>query len=250
MNTQAFSQWFKVHEPKICLAAGITTMVGAGVLTGVQTVKAVRAVDRRKEEQNVDKLPPVDIFKTVWKYYIPPALMFLGSSGLFIRGYYCSAAALESSALSYNYLKNSFDMYKQNVKEVIGEKKESEVRARVAEKRVEANPPPKELEAGDSPVGNNLIWCLDGFSGRYFRSNIDKLRATEAILNNELLLDDWVPLNDLYYHLGLDPVKAGELNGWSLKNGAGSIKFTYDSILVDGQPILVLNYDIQSEYFA
>ena len=251
MNPNAFTHWYRLHEPKICLIAGATTMVGGAVLTGVQTVKATRKIDELKAKHEIEKFSPVDIFKLTWKYYIPPLLVLGGGIGLLCRGYFSSVAALESSAISYKYLKDGFELYKENVKEVVGDKKESEIRAKIADKKLEENPPPKEIDSGEkSPVGSNLIWCLDSFSGRYFKSNIDKLKAVEANLNSALILDDWVPLNELYYQIGLDAVKAGDRNGWSNKSGRGHITFKYDSTLVDGQPVLVLNYNVESEYFA
>lgn len=249
VNVNRFAHWYHLNEPKICLGLGITTMVGATALTGWQTVKAVRVVDAVKAEKNVEKLPVKDIFKEVWKYYIPPALLLVASGGLFIRGYLSSAAAIQSSIASYNFLKESYQMYKDNVKDVIGEKKESEVRAKIAEKTIEKNPPPKEECKGPSTeLESNLIWCYDNFSGRYFKSNMDKLNAIEAKLNKNLIVDDWVSLNDLYYEIGLDFIVAGERNGWSSKNGRYSIHFNYDTALHNDRPVLVLGYDVENVY--
>lgn len=249
MSVNSFAQWYRANEPKICLGLGITTMVGAGVLTGAQTVKATRVIDRIKQERQIDKMAPIDVFKEVWKYYIPPFLLLVAGGGLLIRGYLSSAAALESSLISYRYLKDGYELYKENVKEVVGEKKESEIRAKVADKRIEESSIPKDLEDGTFFMENNLIWCLDSYSGRYFKSNIDKLRAIEATLNQTLLLNDWVPLNELYYQLGLDSIKAGECTGWHIRDGAGSIKFYFDSRLVNGNPVLVLSYDVNPENY-
>ena len=67
MNPNAFTHWYRLHEPKICLIAGAATMVGGAVLTGVQTVKATRKIDELKAKHEIEKFSPVDIFKLTWK---------------------------------------------------------------------------------------------------------------------------------------------------------------------------------------
>ena len=64
-------RWTTEHAVELVIGAGVAAMGAAAVMTGKATIKAVRAVDKKKEEEQVDTLPASDVVKTVWKYYIP-----------------------------------------------------------------------------------------------------------------------------------------------------------------------------------
>ena len=59
------------HSPEILTGFGIAGMLTAIVVAVKATPKAVRLIEAKKEETNVEKLKPIDTVKTTWKCYIP-----------------------------------------------------------------------------------------------------------------------------------------------------------------------------------
>ena len=71
--------------------------------------------------------------------------------------------------------------------------------------------------------GNTL--CFDSLSGRYFKSDIDKIKRAVNNLNRELTYDMYVSLNDFYDELDLDHTKIGDELGWNLDDGLIDVYF-------------------------
>ena len=119
--------------------------------------------------------------------------------------------------------------------EQIGEKKAAEVIAKIAEDKVKKNPP--KIDDNDTegmPVivtGDGDSLCYESYTGRYFKSNIDKLRRIETKLNQKLIHEDFVTLNDMYDEIGLPPVQMGDQLGWNAMDD--TIDFAISSTIID-----------------
>jgi hypothetical protein len=125
--------------------------------------------------------------------------------------------------------------------EEIGEKKVEQIRDKIAKDHLDKNPMSNNeiiiTGLGDVP-------CYDTWSGRYFKSNIEKIRATENVINHEILAGSemWASLNQLYYELGLPPVKSGEEMGFDVDH---MLHFQFSSHIADnGQPCFVIDYTV------
>ncbi len=90
--------------------------------------------------------------------------------------------------------------------ETIGEKKEQTVRDAIANDRINKNPVSRR-EVIITEKGNTL--CYDAISGRYFKSDIDKLKKAENELNRRMRDEMYISLNEFYYEIGLNPTKIG-----------------------------------------
>ena len=81
MNKTKLSQFTKnvrmsmsKHSPEILTGIGIAGMVTTTVLAVRATPKALKIIEEKKREEDVDKLKPVEIVKSTWKCYIPAAI--------------------------------------------------------------------------------------------------------------------------------------------------------------------------------
>ena len=124
-----------------------------------------------------------------------------------------------------------------------GEKKEREIRDKIAEEKVKKDP----VESKQVIVtGKGKTLCYDVVSKRYFESDIDKIRRAENLLNQRLLREMYISLNDFYDEIGLeklDPCVGDEL-GWNA-NIHGFIEIDYSSQLAtDGTPCLVISFNV------
>jgi len=139
---------------------------------------------------------------------------------------------------AYSLSESSFREYREKVRSSIGNKKEQDVVDGIAEEQLSKNPV-KESQIVRTGKGTTL--CYESLSGRYFISDINDVKRAVNNYNEKLLRDDFVILNDLYYELGLEDTKLGEVLGWDLRDG--QLEARYSSKLAsNGDPCLVINY--------
>lgn len=238
------------HSPAILTALGIAG-AAAAIVSGIKaTPKALELIQKEKEEQGLgkdEKLPVKEVVKTTWKYYIPCALSFVGSVTCILGATSISAKRQAAFASAYTISNTAFKEYREKVKEVVGEKKEREVRDRVAAAKIKKC----EVPASDTQIINTggTTLCFDALSGRYFRSDINTIKAAVNDLNMELSTGmDYCCLNDFYEEIGLPPTSLGEDLGWNVTTD-GLISIDYSSQLSStGEPCLVIDYEVAPRY--
>ena len=93
--------------------------------------------------------------------------------------------------------------------------------------------------------GNTL--CYDSISGRYFKSDIEKIKKAENELNKKMLNEMYLSLNEFYDELGLRPTSLGNELGWNIDDGLIDIHFS-SQLSEDDQPCLVLDYCVAPRY--
>lgn len=224
------------NQPMILTALGVAGLVSTSVLTAQATVKAIRKIDSIQEE-----LTMKERFLLTWRLYIPPVAMGVVSIACILGAQ--SANTKKNAALAglYALTEDTLQDYRKKVTEKLGEKKEEEVYAEVAQERINRKP----VESSEVIItgkGNTL--CFDSYSGRYFESDLETLRRIQNDLNHDLLGQMWVSLNDLYYVLGLDPVKMGEEIGWTTDE---LIDMVFSAGMSnDGRPCIVIDLNAKA----
>lgn len=233
------------HKPEILTGLGIAGF-GTAIFFAVKgTVKATRLVDAKKEELGVEKLTAKETIETAWKCYIPTAIMAATSTACLIGASSVSARRISALTTAYKLSETALTEYREKVVETIGEKKEQVVREKIAKDHVDKNPVSKSEVI---VTGNGSTLCMDIISGRYFTSDIDKIKRAQNNLNEQLLKYDYVSLNDFYDEIGLPPIEPlGSDMGWNIVNG--QLEFEYSSQLDDkGNPCLVIGHQRGPKY--
>lgn len=232
------------HSPEILTGIGITGMITSTVLAVKATPKALKLIENKKKENNTDNLNTIDTIKAAWKPYIPTVLVGLASAtciiGASATNYKRNAALASAYALSERTLLR----YRDKVIDTIGERKEHQIKEKVAQDELNNN------KINNSQIiitGQGDTLCMDSYSGRYFKSNMEFIKRIVNELNRRLVYENYISLNEFYGELGLDNVKNGELVGWNLDSGL--IDPTFSTCLTDdGQPCLVLDFTIDPKY--
>lgn len=134
--------------------------------------------------------------------------------------------------------------YQKKVVETIGEKKAKEIKEEIYKDKLVANPVTKQ---GLVITGKGNTLCYEVISGRYFMSDIENIRKAQNELNHNFLTDMFLPLNEVYYALGLLETKLGNDLGWDLSNGLLEFDFT-SRLTADGVPCLVIDYSEEPRY--
>lgn len=235
----------KRHSPEILTGIGIVGMITSTIFAVKATPKAMMLIEERKLDLDTEDISKVEVVKTVWPCYVPTIVLggmsiacLVGASSINFRR---NAALTTAYAISETALKD----YREKVIETIGEKKETSVREALTKDKIDKNPV-DENEIVLTDQGDSL--CYDPFSGRYFRSNIDKIKRALNELNNMILKNEHASLNDFYCEIGLGETKIGEDIGWDIQN-TGMTDIRFDTHLAsNGEPCIVIDFLVAPRY--
>ena len=232
------------HGPEILTGIGIAGMITTTVLAVKATPKAIQLIQEEKDDLDVEELTVVETVKAAWKPYIP-ALVTGGVSVACLIGA-SSANARRNAALAtaYKLSETAFSEYKEKVVETIGEKKEEVIKDKVAKAKMEKDPVSKKEVI---ITGNGDHLCYDSISGRYFKSNTNKIKSAVNELNERMFNEMYISLSELYDELGLDHTAVSDELGWNIENGIIKIDFSYQPA-DDDTPCLVLSYNVAPKY--
>lgn len=232
------------NAPGILVGVGIVGMVGTTILAVRATPKAIKLIENKKRELEVDSLTPVETVKTTWKCYIPAAVTGVTSTACLIGASSVSARRNAALATAYNLTKVALSDYKDAVVETIGEKKEQTVRDTVAKKKIERDPVTN-TEVIVTERGTTL--CYDAVFGRYFRSDIDTIKRAVNELNRSIVSSMYASLNEFYDEIGLPPIEIGDKLGWNMDDGQIEVDFS-SQLAADGTPCLVISFNVAPDY--
>lgn len=232
------------HSPEILTGIGIAGMITTTIMAVRATPKALILIEKRKEEINVDKLTPIELIKTTWTCYIPAAITGGLSVICLIGASSVNARRNAALATAYTLSESALKEYQEKVIETIGKKKEQTVRDAIAKDRIDKNPV-SSREVIITEKGNTL--CYDSISGRYFKSDIDKLKKAENELNRRMRDEMYISLNEFYYEIGLNPISIGDDIGWNIDRGYIELNFS-SQLTDDGNPCLVIDYQVAPRY--
>lgn len=235
--TKTIEKALKKNAPQILAGLGIACGLGAVGMTAKGTIKAVRIVDEMKKEN--PEPSKKEIVKAVYKEYIPAAGLTIAGIGCVVGSVHISARRIATLGLAYAMSDKNFKEYKDKAKEMLGEKKEEELRGAIAQDYIDKNPPVPEL-IPQANGGSTL--CLNKFDGRYFYSDADTIRRTINDLNRMLYSDYHVNLNDFYYELDLHHSRIGDGFGWNMNDGDWiDVEFTTE-LTPTNVPVLVMDF--------
>ena len=217
MKKQIFkniSKSLSKHSPEILTGLGIAGMITSTALAVKATPKAIELLNERKEEINkanfnkeidkdyslknhkeINKLGFKETVKTVWKCYIPSVVMTTASIACLVGASSVHVKRNAVLATAYQLSEAAATEYKNKVIETIGAKKEEAIRDAVNKDRIDKKTVTKN-EVIINDKGNTL--CYDHMSGRYFKSDIDKINKSVNEINRRINQCYYVSLNELY----------------------------------------------------
>ena len=245
--------WTSKHSPEILTGLGIAGMITTTVLAVKATPRALQLIEAEKERKNaiphreedmVMKLKPLETVKVAWKPYAPAVITGVVSTACLIGASSIHLKRNAALATAYTLSQAALADYREKVIETIGEKKEKAVREKVNEKKLENNP------VGQNRViitGKGDTLCYEHLSGRYFKSDIEKIRKAVNELNRTIVTDMYVSLNDFYDMFELPHTDMGYELGWNIDSGLIDIDFG-SQIAEDGTPCIVVEHLVAPRY--
>lgn len=231
------------NSPHIMTALGCAGVLTTAVLAVRATPKALMLLDEY-EKVNKQKPSKIDTVKITWKCYIPAGAIGALSIGCIIGSNAINTKRNAALAALYALSETAFREYQAKVVETLGKNKELKIRDEIRDDHI------KQKIADDKEIiltGDGDILCYDCLTGRYFKSNIEKIRQTINEFNRDLINDMWMSLNELYDRLGLPGTKLGEEMGFDLDKGL--VDISYSSHLdPSNRPCLAIDFKVYPRF--
>lgn len=223
----------KHNSPMILTGLAVGGVVTTAVLAVRATPKAMAAIDR--DQPDGTTLTKWEVVKTVWPLYVPAVLTGAATIASIIGAQSINSRRQAALIGAFTITEGAFQEYREQVTEALGKTKEQQVRDKVIQKRVDENPPTDFVVMG----GGNVL-CFDTYTGRYFESTQEKIRAAQNDFNEMLEGDIYLALNEFYAILGIEEATVGEQVGFAVEN---RLKIEFSSGLApDGRPYLAMSY--------
>ena len=232
------------HSPEILTGIGIAGMVTTTILAVRETPKALMLIRDAEYEKKEGSLTAAEKFKACWKCYIPAVVTGSVSIACLVGASSVNLRRNAALATAYKLSETALTEYREKVIETVGEKKERLVRENIDKDHLEKNPV---TNNNVIVTGNGDTLCYDSLFGRYFNSDIDKIKRAINELNRELIMDNYVSLNDFYDCLDLDHIEIGDDLGWNVDDGLIDVDFG-SQLASNGRPCITLNYTIAPRY--
>jgi hypothetical protein len=240
------------ESPTILTVLGTTGIVTTVIMAIRATPIALYLLDaervkRNREGTGAGSLSKLDIIKLTWKCYLPVALMGGTTIACFVGAHSINIRRQVALAGLYSVTEASFKKYQEKVIEIVGKNKEEKIYEAFIEDKIKANPASKN-EVIVTGGGETLFY--DSWSGRYFKSDMQKVRKIQNDLNYNFIggHDMYLPLNMFYEELGLESVEAGNDIGWSLDHGQLDIRFT-TKLTDKDEACVVIEYRMVPKHF-
>lgn len=239
------------NSPTILTGLGVAGLITTTFMAVRATPKAMQILENdmqwRKANPGMPELLQIskfDIIKLTYKCYIPTVIMGTATIACIIGANSINLRRNAALASVFSITETALKEYQSKVIETFGEKKAQGIKDEIAKDKIKNNPP-KVSEIIITGKGETL--CYEALSGRYFKSDIEKIKRTLNELSRTMLSDMTMPLNEVYYALGLSSTKLGDLIGWHIDDGLIEPEFT-SQLTEDGIPCLVLGFSSDPRY--
>lgn len=235
-KTSTVGKWVTKYSPQILTGASLAGLVLTVAVSGKAAIKANDILNQSPLPE--ERLPRLkESVRLTWRVWLPTVTVVgvTATSILSAQSIHQSRYAALSSV--YAITDSTLKEYQDKVRSFLGEKKEKSMRDELMQEKIDKKPMREELVIF---TGHGDHLCHDSLSGRYFKTDIEKVRKSVNKMNQQILHENWVSLNDLYYSLGLKEIDLGDMVGW---NTDKLIDIEYTSALTPaGDPCLVLDY--------
>lgn len=217
MNIMALLNQFvgatRRHTPTILTATAVAGVVSTAVLAAKAAPLAQMDLEHHEDQNGKSEglHRVVQVVDATWRVYMPTLIsgaLTITTIVVMHKTHQKRYAALMSL---YVIGEKAFSEYRESVEEVVSDTNKEKIKEKVAEKTYKRN---KEEQDGFMEAEGRTL-CYDGFSGRYFWSDIESLRRAQNDFNAQILRHMYGSLNEFYAYVGIGPIDAGEDVGWS-----------------------------------
>lgn len=232
---------FADNSPTILAAIGVTGVITTAVLTGKASIKAALILANEEASRDPggygEKIELREQIQLTWKEYIPAASAGLVTIACVILANRIGMRRTAALAAAYNIAEKAATQYKDKVVEIIGAKKEEEIRDAVSADKI------RDRVLGREPIhtGVGPDKYMDSWSGREFFSSRAAIERAINAVNHKINTEFYASLTFFYQELGLAPTAISDDIGWNVTKLLDAwISYSSDE---DDRPIGILEYN-------
>lgn len=205
--------YLKHNSSTILTCVGAIGVVATAVTAVKATPKAMKLIEMAKEEKGED-LTKTETLVVAGPAYIPSTLIGVSTIVCIFGANVLNKRQQASIASAYALVDRSYKEYRAKVKELLGEETDVRIRDAIAKDKCNyqgvSTPGVGEV---DGECETQLFY--DEWSERYFESTPLAVKNAEYHFNRNFTMRGYAEPNEFYEFLGLEPIKEGNIFGWS-----------------------------------
>lgn len=242
-----FSSFWNKNYPGFCIGLGIGQLLFATFYGMSSVIDARNAIEEKKEKLGTDELTTKETVKTVAPYFAPVLALSITGTGFILFGNQINLDRGAAAAMMYTMAISDHKNYVDKVKEIVGEKKEQDIREAVAKEAYDDG-----VKNGQITVINNGddgdYWMYDKLTKQVIRSTTQRVTDIKNELNERMLADPingQVSVYDYCLAMGEKPIEFANEIGW-VREKTGLIKLQNWTALktVNGHHCIVIDHDV------
>lgn len=231
------------HSPTILTIIG-TGMMGGAIVHGI--IEAPKAKDELDDLENDGELSHKEYLQKkihiLFYHYWMTTALGLGGAALIFWSHHVTLGQTATAIAAYNMKADQLEKLEKKIVDTDGEKHLNKIKDEIVKDAV-SDGPKSEKDIFDTGKGKTL--CYEVISGRYFYSDIEKIRKAmndiNTWINDTRRYDEEtdVSLNEWFEYLGLERTKVGNKLGWHDR----LVELNFTSVLTnEGEPCLCVGY--------
>lgn len=236
------SAFLSENASTIFTAGGVVGTVTTGTLAwraGYKT--AFKAIELSEQDISAGPVTKMEIAKETWQINVPPVIIGSLAVSSIVASNLVSARKAAALAAAYAIADGRLEEYKNKVQEKLTGPKNQAIKDEIAQDRVMANPPSREVII----IASGEVLFHDSLTGRYFHSTVEQVRKAEHYINNELATCQYASLSQFYDEIGLPTTSYSDQVGWSALNQDVPFDLKLSTVMTpDQKPCISIDYSI------
>lgn len=230
------------NSPGILTGLGVAGSVTVAILAGRSGYRIGMDASTQYHEALKDGEPLPEhlletkhLVQTYWKEYIPAAIVLSTTIGSIVMANRIGSRRAAAIAAAFKLSEKMAEEYREKVVETLGKNNEEKVRTSLAKDRMEKTPGDIIVITGDETL------FFDELSGRFFKSEMQKVRKAVNDINFQVNNDYYASLSDFYDLLGLPKTGISDELGWNASTQL-EVRFGVTQ-LSDERPAISIEYN-------
>lgn len=218
--------------------AGVGATMIMSVRAGMKASKIIAESTTIDPDTGEEIVPTTkEVVQMTWTCYIPPFLMAATTMGAIVMSHNISSRRNAALAGLYSMSQDALKEYEEKVEKVLGKRNAEKVSEEIVEDKLASNPI-SQRNVIATGLGDTL--CYDTWSGRYFKSDVHKIKHAVDEFNVKLAYGEACSINEFYELMELDMIGGGYEVGWSTSKPL-SVRYV-SKLASDGTPCFVIDY--------
>lgn len=218
----------KQNSPAVLVGVAVVGVIGTAVAaykTGLKADKILKEYkrdfrDTAEDDKETQKELKKKAIKKIIPAAVPPVLLGTTTIACILSSHKINARRIALLSAAYQLSESAVKDLNEKMIETLGEKKTRVIKDNIVKDKIEKNPP---KEGNIYITGDGDVLCYDTQSGRYFKSNAQKIRQSMLEISAQIQNEGSATLNDFYYLIGLPNVESGDKLGWTTTDLDGGI---------------------------